>query len=127
MISCILAFYIAVPVAPAAAAGTVASPLVAQRAQPPPDPDALYAARDDPGQARRAAEVWQGRLAARPDDFDSAWKLARAHYWLGGHAPDVERRRALEEGIAAGRTAARLRPDRPEGHFWTAANMGALA
>lgn len=102
-------------------------PLIAQRVEQTADPDVLYAGREDLAQARRAAEVWQSRLAARSDDFDSAWKLARAHYWLGGHAPGAERRRALEEGIAAGRTAARLRPDRPEGHFWTAANMGALA
>ena len=33
----------------------------------------------------------------------------------------------LERGIAAGETAMRLQPARPEGHFWIAANMGALA
>jgi tetratricopeptide (TPR) repeat protein len=34
---------------------------------------------------------------------------------------------AREAGIEAGRTAVAIRPDRPEGHFWIAANMGALA
>jgi TRAP transporter TatT component family protein len=48
-------------------------------------------------------------------------------YWLGGHGGDVERRKDLERGIDAGRKAIALRPDRPEGHFWVAANMGALA
>ena len=33
----------------------------------------------------------------------------------------------LEDGIDAGRKAAALEPNRPEGHFWIAANMGALA
>jgi hypothetical protein len=33
----------------------------------------------------------------------------------------------LEKGIAAARVAASLEPGRPEGHFWLAANMGALA
>ena len=33
----------------------------------------------------------------------------------------------LEEGVDAGRQAAALTPNRPEGHFWAAANMGALA
>src|SRR5581483_8224339 len=32
-----------------------------------------------------------------------------------------------EDGIDAGRKAAALAPSRPEGHFWIAANMGALA
>ena len=60
-------------------------------------------------------------------NFEAAWKLARADYWLGGHAPEAERRGFLERGIDAGRKAAALQPNRPEGHFWMAANMGALA
>jgi tetratricopeptide (TPR) repeat protein len=66
-------------------------------------------------------------LAADPRNFDAAWKLARADSWLGGHAPEAERRRFLEQGIDAGRKAVALQPNRPEGHFWIAANMGALA
>jgi tetratricopeptide (TPR) repeat protein len=66
-------------------------------------------------------------LSADARSFDTAWKLARADYWLGGHAPAPERRGFLERGIEAGRTAAALQPNRPEGHFWIAANMGALA
>jgi tetratricopeptide (TPR) repeat protein len=72
-------------------------------------------------------DIWSAALAADPRDFDTAWKLARAEYWLGGHGPDVERRKELERGIEAGRKAAALQPARPEGHFWIAANMGALA
>ena len=49
------------------------------------------------------------------------------HYWLGGHGSETERRAHLEGGIDAGRTAVALQPNRPEGHFWIAANMGALA
>ena len=60
-------------------------------------------------------------------DFEAAWKLARAAYWIGGHAPEGERRAALERGVVAGETAARLGPERPEGHYWLAADMGALA
>ena len=79
--------------------------------------------------ALRAAEIWRDRLAADPHDVESAWKLARVQYWLGTHglALSADRRSALEAGVAAGRAAARLAPDRPEGHFWMAANMGALA
>lgn len=127
MISCILAFYISVPPGPVAVRGAGLRQPVAAGVQPAPDPDALYAGRENLDQARRAEHLWRARLAARPDDFESAWKLARARYWLGGHARDSERRRLLEEGIAAGRAAARLQAARAEGHFWTAANMGALA
>ena len=91
------------------------------------DPDALYARREDLASARQAEAIWAARLASNPRDFQSAWKLARARYWLGGHAPAADRRAALEGGVAAARTAAQLEPGRPEGHFWLAANMGALA
>jgi hypothetical protein len=91
------------------------------------DPDALYARRDDLPSARAAAAIWSDRLRKNPKDFDAAWKLARARYWLGGHAPAGERKALLESGIAAARAAAAMDPKRPQGHFWIAANMGALA
>jgi tetratricopeptide (TPR) repeat protein len=92
------------------------------------DPDVLYRDRMTLASARRAAAIWSSRLTANARDFESAWKLARAHYWLGTNGlPEGERKSALEAGIAAGRTAVAILPQRPEGHFWIAANMGALA
>jgi hypothetical protein len=92
-----------------------------------PDPDALYERRDDLASARRAEAIWTERLAQDGRDFESAWKLARTRYWLGGHAPAAERKKHLEAGIAAARAAVAADAKRPEGHFWIAANMGALA
>jgi hypothetical protein len=91
------------------------------------DPDALYARRDDLASARRSAHIWANRLAKNPKEFESAWKLARARFWLGGHAPEAERKQLLEQGIEAARVAIAAMPSRPEGHFWLAANMGTLA
>jgi hypothetical protein len=110
MFSCILVLYLA-----------------AATAQSAQDPDVYYAARENLAQAREAERIWSERLAANAKDFASAWKLAKARYWLGGHAPEAERRAILESGIAAARAAIALEPNRPEGHFWVAANMGALA
>ena len=89
--------------------------------------DALYADRATLASARRAADLWTAAVASNPADFESAWKLARADYWLGGHAPAPERRTFYERGIEAAQKALALEPNKPEGHFWTAANMGALA
>jgi hypothetical protein len=140
MISCILTLYLAVSPAsfyaclpqgtaipdlqPQAClrAGDRSAAVAAQA-----DPDALYARRDDIASAREAEKIWADRLQTNPRDFEAAWKLARVRYWLGGHAPNAERRSALEAGIQAGRDAVRIDGGRPEGHFWTAANMGALA
>ena len=93
----------------------------------PGDADTLYAQRGDLSKARRAAEIWDQQLRRNGADFEAAWKLARAHFWLGAHASENERKTFLEQGIAAGRIAVTQKPDRPEGHFWMAANMGSLA
>jgi tetratricopeptide (TPR) repeat protein len=71
--------------------------------------------------------LWRQALAADAHNFEAAWKLARADYWLGGHADERDRRAFLDGGIEAARQAIALQPNRPEGHFWLAANMGALA
>jgi uncharacterized membrane protein len=91
------------------------------------DPDALYRQRETIALAQQAEGIWAERLAKNPKDFESAWKLARARYWLGGHADEKKRKAYLESGIAAGRATIAIAPEKPEGHFWLAANMGALA
>jgi tetratricopeptide (TPR) repeat protein len=92
---------------------------------PPANPDALFAQREDPGRAEAAEAIWKARL---PQTFEVAWKNARADYWIGGHAADeTSRRAALERGVDAGTRAIELDSKRPEGYFWRAANMGALA
>jgi len=91
------------------------------------DPDALYRNRESIVSAQQAEAIWAARLTKDPKDFESAWKLARARYWLGGHADEKKRKTYLEAGIAAGRSAVAIAPNKPEGHFWIAANMGALA
>src|SRR5687767_2254924 len=113
MMSCILVLYLAV---------SAALPL-----QNAPDADALYADRQNLASVRRAEAIWAQRLQQNARDFEAAWKLARARYWLGGHAPQQERKALLEAGITAARAAVAAEANRPEGHFWIAANMGALA
>lgn len=106
-----------------------AAPLRSDAAQATADPDALYRDRERPASAVEAERLWAARVDADAGDFDAAWKLARIRYWLGTNGPGTpaERRRVLEAGIAAARAAAAIRPGAPDGHFWLAANMGALA
>jgi tetratricopeptide (TPR) repeat protein len=139
MRSCIALFYIAVssallvavpPDSEGARSATAGLPCSGDGAQQSSsdDPDALYRDRENRASAERAAEIWMTRLVQNPRDFESAWKLARARYWLGTQGlPQAERKSALEAGISAARSAAAIEPNRPEGHFWIAANMGALA
>jgi tetratricopeptide (TPR) repeat protein len=89
--------------------------------------DSLYADRQNLASARTAADLWAADLARDPNNFAAAWKLARVCYWLGGHAPQNERRGFLERGMAAAQKAIALEPNQPEGHFWLAADMGTMA
>jgi tetratricopeptide (TPR) repeat protein len=91
------------------------------------NPDRLYADREQLTSAVEAARIWEARLAKDPRDFESAWKLARACYWLGGHVAQDERRKQYERGIDAATKAIALQPNRAEGNFWLAADMGAMA
>ena len=95
---------------------------------PADDPDALYQDRENLASAQQATDIWTARLKGNPKDFTSAYRLAQARYWLGTNGlPEPQRKGALEAGIAAARAAIALDANRPEGHFWLAANMGALA
>lgn len=95
---------------------------------PNEDPDALYQDREHLASAQKAADIWAARLKANPKDFTSAYRLAQARYWLGTHGlPEPQRKGALESGIEAARAAMAIDATRPQGHFWLAANMGALA
>ncbi len=115
-----LAVRVAEAQTPGAAGGSAATPA---------DPEALYRDRERPASAAAAERVWAERVAAGAGDFESAWKLSRVRYWLGTNAPGAlaDKKRALEGGIDAGRIALAARPAAAEGHFWMAANMGALA
>ena len=87
----------------------------------------MFGKRDQLPNAMAAADFWAKRLSANPTDFEAGWKLARVCYWLGDHVPAADRRTRFEQGIEAGRRAAEAQPNRPEGHFWMAANMGSMA
>lgn len=98
---------------------------LAAATQSPPNPDLLFADREELPRAEAAEAIWRARS---PKDFEAAWKLARVDYWIGGHAREEQARRAaLDRGVQAATRAVALEPKRPEGYFWRAASMGALA
>lgn len=128
MRSCMFVSYLAVLTllaAPAVPRAAAQAPGAVEAA----DPDSLYRERERAPSALAAEKIWASRVTANGADFEAAWKLARARYWLGtnGGGSAEAKKRWLESGIAAGRLAMTARPTAVEGHFWMAANMGALA
>jgi tetratricopeptide (TPR) repeat protein len=90
--------------------------------------ETLYEGREDIQKARVAvASLRQARIADY-GNYEAAWKLARAAFYVGDRTDsDSERDDLFREGTEAGKAAVQLQPDKPEGHFWLGANYGGAA
>lgn len=88
----------------------------------------LYEARADLTRARVAVATLRQAQVADYGNYEVAWKLSRAAYYVGDHTDnDDERDDMFREGIQAGQAAVKLQPDKPDGHFWLGANLGGTA
>jgi len=92
-----------------------------------PEADKNYAQRADLAKVRTAVALLRQARTMDYGNFEVAWKLARADYYLGTHTTDQEADNAFREGIEAGKFAVQLQGGRPEGHFWLGANYGGSA
>jgi len=87
--------------------------------------DQLYAAREDISKARVAVAAYRQAVTADYGNYEAAWKLARASFYVGDHTDsDDESDTMFRTGIEAGKAAVKLQGGRPEGHFWLGANYG---
>jgi tetratricopeptide (TPR) repeat protein len=90
--------------------------------------DALYQGREDINKARVAVAALRQARTADYSNYDAAWKLSRAAFYVGDHTEnDSERDDMFREGIEAGKAAIALQPNKPDGHFWLGANYGGSA
>ena len=88
----------------------------------------LYEGRDDMTKARTAVSVLRQAHAADYGNYEAAWKLARAAFFVGDRTDnEKERDDMFREGTIAGKVAVQLQPNKPEGHFWLGANYGGSA
>ncbi len=87
--------------------------------------DALFQKREDIVKLREVVSVLGQARVKNQRSYEVEWRLARANYFLGRHSPDEkEITKAFEDGKNAGKVAARMEPNKPEGHFWFGANLG---
>ena len=90
--------------------------------------ETLYAERADLSRARAAVAALRAARTADYGNYEAAWKLARAAYFVGAHTDNSdERDNMFREGVLAGKAAVQLQPDKPDGHFWLGANYGGSA
>jgi len=88
----------------------------------------LYESRADMAKARVAVAVLRQARVADYGNYEVAWKLSRAAYYVGEHTDDDDEKDDMfREGIESGTAAVKLQDDKPEGHFWLGANYGGSA
>jgi tetratricopeptide (TPR) repeat protein len=90
--------------------------------------ESLFKQREDLEKLRLAIKS----LAAVRDpdnrNYQVEWTFAKYNYFLGKYSKSEEEgEKALEAGRDAGKIASRVDPQKPDGHFWYAANLGELA
>lgn len=64
-----------------------------------------------------------------PENFDIAWRISRLVYFIGNFGPgenlnNEEHIQVFELGYKAGEIAKKLEPNRVEGYYWYAINLG---
>ena len=90
--------------------------------------ETLYEGREDITKARVAVAALRQAQTADYGNYEAAWKLARAAFYVGDRTDnDSERDDMFREGTEAGKAAVKLQPDKPDGHFWLGANYGGTA
>lgn len=90
--------------------------------------EVLYEGREDLTKARVAVAALRQARTADYGNYEAAWKLARAAFYVGDRTDNAaERDDMFREGTEAGKAAVQLQPDKPEGHFWLGANYGGSA
>lgn len=93
-----------------------------------PKAEELFKQREDVAKLREAVAALRSVRDYRQRNFDVEWRYAKYNYFLGKQSPDAkEQDAAFEEGKNAGRIAQTVDPQKPDGYFWYAANLGELA
>jgi len=88
----------------------------------------LYEGREDMTKARIAVTTLRQAHAADYGNYEAAWKLSRAAFYVGDRTDnDAERDDMFRQGTEAGKAAVQLQPEKPDGHFWLGANYGGTA
>jgi tetratricopeptide (TPR) repeat protein len=88
----------------------------------------LYEGREDMNKARLAVTTLRQAHAADYGNYEAAWKLSRAAFYVADRTDnETERDNMFREGTGAGKAAAALQPNKPDGHFWLGANYGGTA
>lgn len=87
----------------------------------------LFSRRNEISNLRNAVESLSKVRDPNRRNYEVEWKFAKYCYFLGkAEATEKDAIAAYERGRDAGKIASRVDPNKPDGHFWYAANLGEL-
>lgn len=90
--------------------------------------DALFKQRGDLEKLRQAVKIVAGLRRADQRVFEVESKFAEYNYFLGKQiSDDKESDKVFEDGKQAAQIVERIAPDKADGYFWYAANLGEQA
>lgn len=89
---------------------------------------ALFVQREDLGKLREAIKTLNEARNADHRNYEIEWTYAKYSYFLSMQSDkEKEVETALKEGEKAALIATRMEPEKPDGFFWFAANLGEAA
>jgi tetratricopeptide (TPR) repeat protein len=90
--------------------------------------DELFLQRTNVEKLKEAVKTISRGRNADNRNFEVEWKFAKYNYFLSKQLSDEkEIDKTLKDGYSAGMIASRLEPNKPDGFFWAAANLGEQA
>lgn len=89
--------------------------------------DAHYNLRPDRNEVDKAIEIYRNVLALDPSNYEAAWKLSKAYWYVGNHSPKEKKKEYFGLGVKAAQQAIQINPNDCRGHFWLGVNYGLLA
>jgi tetratricopeptide (TPR) repeat protein len=88
----------------------------------------LFADRADIEKLKACVKLLSDARDPAVRNYEVEWQFAKTSYFLGKQLEvENEKIAAFEAGRDAAKIAARMEPDKPDGHFWFAANLGELS
>ena len=90
--------------------------------------DELFQQREDLAKLREAVKTLNQARHADSRNYEVEWNFSKYNYFLGKQAEsEKEIDAAFKEGEKAAQIAMRMEPNKPDGYFWFAANLGEAA
>lgn len=90
--------------------------------------DKLFKGREDTAKLREAVKLLASARNPNARNFEVEWNFARYNFFLGKQTNNTaESEKAFADGVSAGGIASRMESNKPDGHFWYAANLGEQA